>query len=246
MIRLDKFLTECGAGTRSEVKKYIKAKQIRVNGVMAEKPEMKIEEASDVVEWNGKVLKYQKFHYYMFHKPAGCVTALKDNIHKTVIEYFPEEMRKNLSPVGRLDLDTEGILLFTDDGAWNHHLMSPAHHIEKTYYAVLDKKVPQEAVELFEKGIDIGDEKPTLPAKLSILDPVLCCNTQGNQGELYVAELTLQEGRFHQVKRMFQAVGCQVTYLKRISIGSLTLGDLAPGEFRELTEEEVLILSKNE
>lgn len=246
MMRLDKFLTECGVGTRSEVKKYIKAKQMKVNGETVLKPEMKIEEFSDLIEWNGKVLKYQKFHYYMFHKPAGCVTARKDNVYKTVMEYFPAELQKDLSPVGRLDLDTEGMILFTDDGAFNHHLMSPAHHMEKTYYAVLDKKVPIEAVELFQKGIDIGDEKPTLPAKLSILDPILCVNTQGNRGELFVAELTLQEGRFHQVKRMFQAVGCKVCYLKRLSIGNLTLGDLKPGEYRELTEEEVLQLSKNE
>lgn len=246
MMRLDKFLTECGVGTRSEVKKHIKANQIKVNGILAEKPEMKIQETADLVEWNGKVLEYQKFHYYMFYKPAGCVTARKDNVHKTVMEYFPRELQKELSPVGRLDLDTEGILLFTDDGALNHHLMSPAHHMEKTYYAVLDKKVPPEAVELFQKGIDIGDEKPTLPAKLSILDPILCINTQGDQGELFVAELTLQEGRFHQVKRMFQAVGCKVCYLKRLSIGNLTLGDLKPGEYRELTEDEVLMLSKNE
>ena len=245
-MRLDKFLTECGVGTRSEVKKYIKAKQIKINGTLAEKPEQKIDETSDVIEWKDKVLKYQKFHYYLFHKPAGCVTARTDNVHKTVMSYFPEEIKKDLSPVGRLDLDTEGLLLFTDDGALNHHLMSPAHYMEKTYFAVLDKQVPPEAIELFQKGIDIGDEKPTLPAKLTILEPVLCTNANGDQGEVFSAELTIQEGRFHQVKRMFQAVGCQVTYLKRLSIGSLTLGDLAPGKFRELTEEEVLMLSKNE
>ena len=174
------------------------------------------------------------------------MTARTDNVHKTVMSYFPEEIKKDLSPVGRLDLDTEGLLLFTDDGALNHHLMSPAHHMEKTYFAVLDKQVPPEAVEMFQKGIDIGDEKPTLPAKLTILEPMLGTNTNGDQGEIFSAELTIQEGRFHQVKRMFQAVGCQVTYLKRLSIGSLTLGDLAPGEFRELAEEEVLMLSKNE
>lgn len=245
-MRLDKFLTECGAGTRTEVKKYIKAKQIQVNDVTAEKPEMKVNETEDVITWKGKVLKYQQFHYYMFHKPAGCVTARKDNVHKTVMSYFPAELQKDLSPVGRLDLDTEGILLFTNDGALNHHLMSPTHHMEKTYYALLDKPVPPEAVELFQKGIDIGDEKPTLPAKLRILEPIVCTNTQGDQGEIFGAELTLQEGRFHQVKRMFQAVGCTVTYLKRLSIGSLTLGDLKPGEFRELTQDEVLMLSSKE
>lgn len=232
MLRIDKYLADCGVGTRSEVKKYIKAKQITVNGEVVAKPEQKIDENVDEVCFKGQPISYEKYVYYLLHKPAGCVTAKQDNIHKTVMEYFPEEIRsKDIAPVGRLDLDTEGLLLFTNDGPLTHHLLSPTHHIPKTYYAILDKEVPEEAVELFKNGVNIGDDKPTLPAELVILS--------SNE-----AELTIHEGRFHQVKRMFEEVGCTVTYLKRLSMGSLVLGDLEKCEFRKLTEEEVQALQK--
>lgn len=232
MLRIDKYLADCGLGTRSEVKKYIKAKQITVNGELISKPDVKVDENKDSICFKGKEVTYEKYVYYLFHKPAGCVTAKQDNVHKTVMEYFPEEIRaKDIAPVGRLDLDTEGLLLFTNDGPLTHHLLSPTHHIPKTYYAMLDKEVPASAVEQFKVGVDIGDDKPTLPAELVILS--------GKE-----AELTIHEGRFHQVKRMFEAVGCTVTYLKRISMGSLILGDLPKGEYRKLTEEEVATLQK--
>lgn len=233
MLRIDKYLADCGIGTRSEVKKYIKAKQITVNGEVAAKPEQKIDETVDVVCFKGQPITYEKYVYYLFHKPAGCVTAKQDNVHKTVMEFFPEEIRaKDISPVGRLDLDTEGLILFTNDGALTHHLLSPTHHIPKTYYAVLDKEVPVSAVELFKEGVDIGDDKLTLPAELVLLP----------ENE---AELTIHEGRFHQVKRMFEAVGCTVTYLKRLSMGGLALGDLQKGKYRKLSIEEVENLSKS-
>ena len=241
MMRIDKYLADCGIGTRSEVKKYIKAKQITVNGEVVGKPEQKIDENVDVVCFKGQPITYEKYVYYLFHKPAGCVTAKQDNVHKTVMEYFPEEIRaKDISPVGRLDLDTEGLLLFTNDGALTHHLLSPTHHIPKTYYAVLDKEVPLSAVELFKEGVDIGDDKLTLPAELVVLP-----ETVDSDGKMvYSAELTIHEGRFHQVKRMFEAVGCTVIYLKRLSMGSLELGDLHKGEYRKLTEYEVSELQK--
>ena len=232
MLRIDKYLADCGIGTRSEVKKYIKAKQIAVNGEIVLKPEQKIDENVEIVCFKGQPIIYEKYVYYLFHKPAGCVTAKQDNVHKTVMEYFPEEiLAKDIAPVGRLDLDTEGLLLFTNDGPLTHHLLSPTHHIPKTYYAILDKEVPETAVELFKNGVDIGDDKLTLPAELVIL----------SEKE---AELTIHEGRFHQVKRMFEAVGCTVTYLKRLSMGSLTLGDLPKGEYRKLTEDEIIELQK--
>ena len=232
MLRIDKYLADCGLGTRSEVKKYIKAKQITVNGEVVVKPEQKIDENVDEVGFKGQPICYEKYVYYLLHKPSGCVTAKQDNVHKTVMEYFPEDIRaKDIAPVGRLDLDTEGLLLFTNDGPLTHHLLSPTHHIPKTYYAILDKEVPANAVEQFKEGVDIGDDKPTLPAELVIL----------SEKE---AELTIHEGRFHQVKRMFEAVGCTVTYLKRISMGNLELGDLPKGECRKLTEEEVKALKK--
>ena len=232
MMRIDKYLADCGIGTRSEVKKFIKAKQITVNGEVVVKPEQKIDENVDKVSFKGQTITYEKYVYYLLHKPAGCVTAKQDNVHKTVMEYFPEDIRaKDIAPVGRLDLDTEGLLLFTNDGPLTHHLLSPTHHIPKTYYAILDKEVPESAVEQFKEGVDIGDDKPTLPAELVVL----------SEKE---AELTIHEGRFHQVKRMFEAVGCTVTYLKRLSMGALTLGDLQKGEYRKLTEEEVQALQK--
>jgi 16S rRNA pseudouridine516 synthase len=223
------------------VKKYIKAKQITINGEVATKPEQKIDENVDVVCFKGQPITYEKYVYYLFHKPAGCVTAKQDNVHKTVMEYFPEDIRaKDIAPVGRLDLDTEGLLLFTNDGPLTHHLLSPTHHIPKTYYAILDKEVPVSAVELFKEGVDIGDDKLTLPAELVILADSM--DADGNKD--YSAELTIHEGRFHQVKRMFEAVGCTVTYLKRLSMGCIELGDLQLGEYRKLTENEISKLSK--
>ena len=237
MIRIDKYLADCGVGTRSEVKKYIKAKQITVNGEIVLKPETKIDENIDEVCFKGQSVTYEKYVYYLFHKPAGCVTAKQDNVHQTVMDYFPEDIcTKDIAPVGRLDLDTEGLLLLTNDGPLTHHLLSPAHHIPKTYYAILDKEVPVGAVEKFREGVDIGDDKPTLPAELVIL-PVK--EAEDDVLSIYAAELTIHEGRFHQVKRMFESVGCTVTYLKRLSMGSLTLGELSKGEYRKLLPEEV-------
>ena len=168
------------------------------------------------------------------------MTAKTDALHKTVMDYFPETVRKNCSPVGRLDKDTEGVLLITDDGGLNHHLMSPAHHVKKTYYAVLDREVPVSAIQQFAEGVDIGDEKKTLPAELEILPKQM----QDTTNPVYHANLTISEGRFHQVKRMFETVGCHVVYLKRLSLGNLSLGELNPGEYRRLSEAEVTDLRK--
>ena len=232
MIRLDKYLADCKLGSRSDVKKFIKAKQITVNGDVAKAADLKINEESDVVCYKGQPICYEKYVYYLLHKPAGCVTAKQDNVHKTVMEYLPPEIREDVSPVGRLDLDTEGLLLFTNDGDLTHHLLSPAHHIDKTYFAKLDAKIPEETVDLFKNGVDIGDDKPTLPATLEII------RNDETTGE-YWANLIISEGRFHQVKRMFKAVGCNVTYLKRISMGTLSLGDLPLGEWKKLSQEEL-------
>lgn len=232
-MRLDKFLTEMGLGTRSEVKKLLKTKQITVNEEIVTKPETKIDPDKDHVCYKGEEIAYCEYEYYLFHKPAGCVTATEDNLHKTVMDYLTDTMRSDLFPVGRLDIDTEGLLLITNDGALAHDLLSPAKHVEKTYYAVIDGKVTEEDVNLFEKGVDIGEEKPTKPGKLRIL-------RSEPESEI---ELTITEGKFHQVKRMFEAVGKKVLYLKRISMGPLTLPeDLKPGEYRKLTEQEVELL----
>ncbi len=228
MMRLDKFLCDCQLGTRSEVKKIVKAGRVSVNDSVTKASDLKIDENKDIICLDNKQVFYEKYLYYIFHKPAGCVTANKDNLHKTVMDYMPEECRKDCSPVGRLDLDTEGLLLITNDGRLSHELLSPAHHVIKTYYARLDKPVPEEAVQLFRDGVDIGDDKLTLPADLEILHE-----------DSPAARLSISEGRFHQVKRMFKAVGCEVTYLRRETFGSLELKDLPIGTYKKITIDDI-------
>ena len=236
-LRLDKYLTELGAGTRSEVKKQIKAGLVTVNGAVAKKPEQKVDETGDEVCLCGERLLYTAFEYYLFHKPAGCVSATQDNMHRTVMDYLSDTARGDLFPVGRLDLDTEGLLLITNDGALAHALLSPSRHVAKTYYARVQGVVDETDVNLFKNGVDIGEEKPVRPADLVIL---------GCKADVSEITLTITEGKFHQVKRMFEAVGKKVLYLKRISMGPLVLPeDLAPGAYRKLTAEELAAL-KNE
>ena len=229
MMRLDKFLCEMGVGTRSEVKNYLKKGQVTVNEEIIKKPETKIDENKDTICFLGRPLSYEAVQYFLLNKPAGCVTATRDNLSETVMSFLPENRRDDLFPVGRLDKDTEGLLLITNDGQLAHELLSPRKHVDKTYFAVVDGLVCEEHIQQFAKGLDIGDEDLTMPANLKIL----------KSAEVSEIELTIQEGRFHQVKRMFEAVGTKVTYLKRISMGPLVLGELQPGEVRTLTEEEV-------
>jgi 16S rRNA pseudouridine516 synthase len=176
----------------------------------------------------------------MLHKPMGCVTAVTDATHQTVMDFFPEDIRKGLSPVGRLDRDTEGLLLITNDGELAHHIISPTHHIPKTYLAELDYALPEDAVSRFAEGLDIGDDDLTLPAELVLLEPYI----HENGYVRHRAMVTIHEGRYHQVKRMFHAVGCKVLYLKRLSIGELTLGNLELGSYRKLTDAEITMLKK--
>lgn len=236
-IRLDKYLTELGIGTRSQVKKYIKAGLVTVEGIPERRPEAKIEEERAEVCFRGERLSYAAYEYYLFHKPEGCVSATEDKVHKTVMDYLTDTRRKDLFPVGRLDIDTEGLLLVTNDGALAHELLSPAKHVPKTYYAKVEGHVTKEDVNRFKNGIDIGEEKLTKPAELVIL----------SEGEFSEIRLTITEGKFHQVKRMFEATGKRVVYLKRLSMGTLTLPeDLKPGEYRPLTTEELAQLKKGD
>ena len=236
MMRLDKYLCETGFGTRSQVKDLLKKGQVMVNGEVVKKPELKINETTDQILCQGKKASYQKNIYLMLHKPAGVVSATEDNREKTVLDLVRPGDRKNgLFPVGRLDKDTEGLLLLTDDGELAHRLLSPKKHVDKTYYAKIDGQVTEEHVKQFREGLDIGDEKKTLPAVLTIL----------LSGPVSEIEVTIHEGRFHQIKRMFEAVGCKVTYLKRLSMGSLVLDEtLPPEEYRPLTEAELEGLTK--
>ena len=231
MMRLDKFLCETGFGTRSQVKEMLKKGQVTVNGVAAKKPEQKIDEHKDQITCQGKTASYEKYVYYMLHKPAGVVSATEDKREKTVLDLLKSEDRRDgIFPVGRLDKDTEGFLLLTDDGDLAHRLLSPRKHVDKTYYAKIAGSVTEAHIERFREGLDIGDEKKTLPAMLEIL---------ASKTETSEIRITIHEGRFHQVKRMFEAVGCKVTYLKRLSMGAVALDEtLAPGDYRPLNEKE--------
>ena len=234
MMRLDKYLSQMGTGTRQEVKKFIRQGRVAVDGVTAENPEKKIDEESQLVTFDGNEIGYAAYEYYMLNKPAGVVSATEDRHDRTVLDLIESRKRKDLFPVGRLDKDTEGFLLITNDGPLNHFLLAPGRHVEKTYYVRAAGTLFPEAEKRFLEGLDIGDDKPTLPAELKIL------KQDGTDTELL---LTLKEGRFHQVKRMVQAAGAEVTYLKRISFGGLPLDeDLEKGEYRSLTEEEVKFL----
>lgn len=229
-IRLDKYLADMGKGTRSEVKKAISKGLVRVNNVIVKKPETKLDTDSDHVLFDGVLVGYAQHEYYMLNKPAGVISATEDKREKTVIDLIIERKRKDLFPVGRLDRDTEGLLLISNDGELAHRLLSPSKHVDKVYYAKIDGEVTIEDVEAFQQGVDIGEEKLTRPAKLRVLK-------SGTQSEI---ELTICEGKFHQVKRMFQAVGKEVVYLKRLQMGALILDEsLKPGEYRELTEQEI-------
>lgn len=233
MMRLDKFLAEMGIGTRQEVKKYIRKGMVTVNGSPALRPEEKVSETSDQVCFEEKPVSYVKYEYYMLNKPAGVVSATEDRRDPVVVDLIREKKRKDLFPAGRLDKDTEGLLLITNDGALAHRLLSPSHHVDKTYFVRVEGKVTGAEKKILEAGVDIGEngaEERTRPAKMEILA----------SGPVSQVLLTIREGKYHQIKRMFQAVGMQVLYLKRLSMGKLTLDPaLAPGEYRPLTKEEI-------
>ncbi len=233
MIRLDKYLADMGTGTRQEVKKYIRKGLVRVNQETVRTPEMKICEEKDEVFLEGQRIAYASCEYYMLNKPAGVVSATEDKRETTVIDLIRDRKRKDLFPVGRLDKDTEGLLLITNDGQLAHRLLSPKRHVDKTYYAKVSGCVTREDVLLFARGLDIGtDEREewTMPGELEIL-------RSGSESEIL---LTIQEGKYHQVKRMFQAVGKEVVYLRRERMGALVLDkELKPGEYRPLTKKEL-------
>ena len=230
MMRLDKYLADMSIGTRSEVKSYIKQGKIEVDGCIVKAPEHKIAVGVQQVSYNGIPIVYETYVYYMLNKPAGVISATMDKQDKTVLDLISDTKRKDLFPVGRLDKDTEGLLLITNDGELAHRLLSPKKHVDKVYYAKVEGIVTEADQKTFEEGVQIGAGEVTKPAKLSIL----------KSDEISEIELTIQEGKFHQVKRMFEAVGKKVIYLKRLSMGSLQLDEnLGLGEYRPLTQEEL-------
>ena len=233
MIRLDKYLADMGIGTRQEVKKYIRQGRVTIDGEIMKKPEYKVDESSQQVCMDHVPVGYAEYEYFMLNKPAGVISATEDRMQKTVIDLLEDKKRKDLFPVGRLDKDTEGLLLITNDGDLAHRLLSPKKHVDKRYFAKIKGVVTEEDTEAFQKGVNIGTEEDpemTMPGRLEILI----------RDEITEIRLTIQEGKFHQVKRMFEAVGKEVIYLKRETMGTLILDEsLQPGEYRYLTDEEL-------
>ena len=225
-VRLDKFLADAGKGTRSEVKKFIQKGQVQVNGAPAKKPELKVDPEKDTVILSGETVGVApEFVYYLLNKPAGCVSATEDRNDRTVMEYVPSD-RKGLFPVGRLDKDTTGLMIITDDGEFAHNILAPNKHIEKGYEVTIDIPISKKMISDFKTGLVLKDEQ-CKPAILTVKNK-------------YLAEVRLTEGKYHQIKRMFGVFNAKVMDLNRISMGNLVLpSDLKIGDVREATQSEL-------
>ncbi len=234
-MRLDKYLSDMGAGTRSELKKEIRRSGVSVDGAVVTDPGFSVSQSSHII-FRGSVIAYEEFVYYMLNKPAGIISASEDDRESTVVDLIPEPKRRDLFPVGRLDRDTEGLLIITNDGALSHRLLSPKHHVDKVYYARVSGILTDSDIGLFRDGLVLTDGLECLPADLKIL-------SVSDDDYTSEAEVTIREGKFHQIKRMFSSIGAEVLYLKRLSMGPVDLDPgLAPGESRRLTSEEIASL----
>lgn len=233
MERLDKILVSQGIGSRREVQKRIKSGEVTVNGEIIRKPEVKADADNDEIAVLGKVLNYSKHIYIMMNKPAGVVSASNDNRDKTVIDILPDEYkRKGLFPAGRLDKDTEGLLIITDDGDFAHKMLSPKKHVDKQYIAQLDGEITEETIKKFEEGIVFADGTKCLPASLEIY-----------RNDKKTGLVTICEGKFHQVKKMFISCGLNVVHLERISIGNLYLdSNLHRGYCKLLSNSDKMLI----
>lgn len=229
--RLDKILANMGFGSRKEVKKLIKSGAVEIDGNITTDVEKKADPDKQAISVNGAVISYKKNIYLIMNKPQGVITATEDSRSSTVLDLVDEEyLCFDISPVGRLDKNTEGLLILTNDGEMNHSLTSPKKNVDKVYYAEVAGRVNTKDIELFREGITLKDGYKALPADLEIIE----------ESDISKIKVTVREGKYHQVKRMFEAVSKKVIFLKRLSMGSLELDeDLEPGEYRELTKEEV-------
>ena len=234
-MRLDKYLSDMGAGTRSELKKEIRKSGVSVDGTVVTDPGFSVSASSRVV-FRGSVITYEESVYYMLNKPAGIISASEDGREATVVDLIPEPKRRDLFPVGRLDRDTEGLLIITNDGALSHRLLSPKHHVDKVYYVRVSGILTDNDIEMFSDGLVLTDGLECLPADLKIL-------SVSEDEYTSEAEITIREGKFHQVKRMFSSIGAEVLYLKRLSMGPVVLDpELPPGGSRRLTQDEMALL----
>ncbi|MDO5141485.1 MAG: pseudouridine synthase [Eubacteriales bacterium] len=236
-MRLDKLLTHLNCGSRKEVQALIRAGRVLVDGAALRDPAAKVDPDAAQVALDGQVQHYRAQRYYMLNKPAGVITASRDLRHDTVLDLFPEGERRGLFAVGRLDKDTEGLLLVTDDGALSHALMSPTRHVSKVYEATVEGTLAADAAARFAAGLTLRDGTVCRPATLAVMQTAPALRVR----------VTLQEGKYHQVKRMVAAVGGTVVALRRIALGGLTLDPaLAPGAFRELTAAELVLLREGQ
>ncbi|MFT8319812.1 MAG: pseudouridine synthase [Bacillus sp. (in: firmicutes)] len=237
-MRIDKMLANLGYGSRKEAKMLLKSKAVKINDVIVKDAKQQVDPSKDVVTLYGDIVEYKEFIYLMMNKPPGVISATEDTREETVIDLLQiEDAVYNPFPVGRLDKDTEGLLLITNDGKLSHRLLSPKKHVPKTYFAVIKGEVTEADIIDFKKGVVLDDGYVTKPGELKIV----------KAGETSDIELTISEGKFHQVKRMFESVDKKVMYLKRISMGPLPLDEsLELGEYRELTDEEILLLQTYE
>jgi len=239
-MRLDKLLSNSGYGSRKEVKQLLKSKAALVNGKIQTKADAKVDPEKDVITIYGETVHYNEFIYIMMNKPQGVLSATEDNHQKTVIDLLPLEFQEyEPFPVGRLDKDTEGLLLLTNDGKLAHFLLSPKRHVDKVYFAKIEGILSEDDRETFEKGIILEDGYLCLPAKLDVLS----IDEENATSEVHI---TIKEGKFHQVKRMVLAVGKEVTYLKRMTMGPLKLDEaLENGDYRLLRDEEIALLREH-
>ena len=235
-LRIDKILSNLGYGSRAELKVYCKKGMVKVNDKVISNPGTQVDTDVDKIEFNNEVVNYREFVYIMMNKPDGYLSATFDKRDPIVLDLIDSSyLAFEPFPVGRLDKDTEGLLVLTNDGQLAHRVLSPKKHVPKTHYAKIEGRVTEEDIKVFEAGVTLDDGYKTMPAQLKILE-------SGEQSEI---ELTIHEGKFHQVKRMFESVGKKVVYLKRLSMGKLMLDEnLGLGEYRELTDEEVKLIEE--
>ena len=235
MERIDKILSFALKISRTDVKKLMKKQSVTVNGIQVKSGDMKVNPDTDVIKLNGSPVVYQKYIYIMMNKPEGVISASNDKSQETVVDLVPEELRRDgLFPAGRLDADTTGFVLITDDGDFAHRILSPKNHVEKTYHARLAQRLADGDIEKFLTGIELKDGTLCLEAQLSVIE----------DSDTPLAEVIIHEGKYHQVKRMFAALGNRVTGLRRVKIGSLALDEgLGEGECREITKEELRLIT---
>lgn len=235
-MRLDKYLGNSGVGTRKEIKEFLKKRKIKVNDKIVIDGSIKIKEYEDIIKYEDNIVEYKPFVYIMLNKPSGVISATEDKKYKTVIDILDNNYRTyDIFPVGRLDIDTEGLLLLTNDGQLSHNLLSPNKHVDKKYYVELKTEITAEMIEKLENGIKLEENFITKNAKIEVMK-----DEKNIEKDLKKVFITITEGKFHQVKRMFKAVNNEVLYLKRVQMGNLKLDKkLSLGEYRELTENEL-------